>query len=135
MHPMNKAIVILCLCGIGFSVWGIGNAIRLWANPIFGYFWVANNNVADILSYVGLGIEALLLASALIIYYQNTNRRTGMTCRFYPHKHLNVESYENYWQKNARAQAESDNVESQQLVIINGRRINLGSEVMEKIVN
>jgi hypothetical protein len=182
---MSKATVLLGLIGAGFLAWGIGVLIRLWANPIFAYFWVVNNNMADELSYFGSGIGALLLALAIITYYRDSIRRTAKTFIVMPsqtfklamsefhedywQKQLlqqkkadNVEYYqtsnrrtaktsivvhpqtfklamsefhEDYWQKQLLQQTRTDNVEYHPFIIINGTRTNLGSEVMEKIVN
>ena len=134
---MDKATVVLGLSGIVILVWAFGILIGLWANPIFGFFMVASNSVADILSYFGLGIGALLLLSAVIIYYQNTNERANKIYRFSSQKRLtrNVEFYDDYWRKNFSQETNSDNLDDQQFAIANGRRVNLGSEVMEKIVD
>ena len=79
MHPMSKTKVLLGLIGIMFLIWGIGVLTRIWANPIFASFWVISNGMAEVLSYVGTGIGGLLLAVAVIVYYQGTKRRIAKT--------------------------------------------------------
>jgi hypothetical protein len=134
---MRKEIVLLGLVGIGFLVWGIGILIQLWSSPIFSFFMVASNTVADILSYFGLAIGALLLASALIIFYQGAKSRSDRIYGFYRLERLkhDGEFYEDYWSKRLMQQPGSENVDSDEFVIVNGRRVDLGSEVMEKIVD
>jgi hypothetical protein len=103
MRPMSKAkVVLLGLIGIMFLVWSIGVPIHLWANPIFAYFWVASNDVAHTLSYVGTGIGALLLSLAVMVYYQNTNRRTSKifeAASSQTFKPAMPELYKENWQK------------------------------------
>ena len=138
MHPMSKTKVLLGLIGIMFLIWGIGVLTRIWANPIFASFWVASNNLAHTLSYAGTGIGALLLSLAVMVYYQNTNKRTSKilaAASSQTFKPAMPELYEENWQKKPLQQTEDDNVEYPPFVIINGRRTNLGSEEMEKIVD
>jgi hypothetical protein len=138
MRPMSKAKVLLGLIGIMFLVWGIGVLTRIWANPLFASFWVISNGVAEVLSYVGTGIGGLLLSLAVMVYYQNTNRRTSKifaAASSQTFKPAMPELYEENWQKKPLQQTEADKVEYPPFVIINGRRTNLGSEEMEKIVD
>ena len=129
-----KSTSLLGIGGIIFLVWSIGILTRLWANPVFSIFMVASNNVADILSYIGLGIGAFLLGSALIVYRKNLRSETDKFVGSYPHRQLKVKSYDDYLLKKTNARLESD-YDSNQLVIVNGRQSYLGSEVMEKIVD
>jgi len=131
---MNKTRVLLVLIGIVFLVWALGILTRLWANPIFSYFWVASNNMADNLSYVGLGVGAFLVGLALIVYRRNTRNRTATSYKLYPHKQLKAKSYDEFLLKKTSTPIESDDG-SNQFVIVNGRQSYLGSEVMEKIVD
>jgi hypothetical protein len=78
---MSEAKVLLGLLGMVVLVWGIGTATRVFANPIFASFWVISEGMAEVLSYVGSGIGGLLLAVALIVHYQNTDRRISKTSK------------------------------------------------------
>ncbi len=137
MHPMGKSTILLSLLGMVFLVWGIGISTRIWANPILSSFNVVSNGVADALSYVASGIGGLFLALSVIVYYQNTNGRTGkilVADSSHPTRLDRSEFYDDNWQKKLLHQTEADNDEHSPFVIINGRRTNLGSEEMEKIL-
>jgi hypothetical protein len=131
---MNKTKVLLVILGIVFLVWALGILTRLWANPIFSYFWVASNNMADNLSYVGLGVGAFLVGSVLIVYRRNSKSETNKFVGSYTHRQLKVKSYDDHLQKKTNERLENEDY-SNQLVIVNGRQSDLGSEVMERIVD
>jgi hypothetical protein len=137
IRPMSKSTILLGFLGLIFSVWGIGISTRIWANPMFSVFNVVSNEVADALSYVASGIGGLLLASSVIVYYQNVYRRTGKILKAEPSHSTrfgSAELYDNAWQEKLFQQTESDNDEHNPFVIISGRRTNLGYEEMEKII-
>ena len=94
-------------------------SVSLWANPIFASFWVVSNKLADALSLIGSDIGALLLAFSVIIYHQNTNRRTGRvsTDGLATSKLGMSEFYEDYWQKKLLRQAETENDENNPFVM------------------
>jgi hypothetical protein len=75
---MVKLKVLLGLIGIIFLVWAIGVLTGFWGNPIFSYFWIAGNNLANDLSYLGLGVGAFLIALTVIIYYRNSRNSIGI---------------------------------------------------------
>jgi len=127
-----KSTVLFSIGGIIFLVWSIGILTNFWANPIFGIFMIASNNLADILSYLGLSFGAFLVGSALLVYRGHSISETDRFVGLYPHRQLKMKSYDDCLPKNVRV--ESD-YESNQMVIINGRQSVLGSEVMEKIVD
>ncbi len=132
---MNRATQLLGLSGIVFLIWGLGIFTHLWSNPIFHYFFVVSNNVANVLSYVGISIGAFLLAITLIIFYRTRKEKTTTGKQVNPNQRLKnqVEFNEGYLQRKSSLQTESE--ENQPFIIINGNRAELGSEDMEKIVN
>jgi hypothetical protein len=126
-----KLTVPLSLIGIGFLVWSVGIAVGLWGNSAFSYFWIASNDLAYDLSYLGLGVGAFLVISAIILYYRNT--RTNKI--FIVHNHLRQlrqEFYNDLSKKNQQLLKDCD--PNYPVVLMNGRRSDLGSEEMEKIV-
>ncbi len=129
-----KSTSLLGIGGIILLVWSIGILTRLWANPIFGIFMVASNNVADILSYIGLGVGAFLLGSALTAYRRNSKSETDKFVGSYTHRQLKVKSHDEHLQKKTNERIDNED-DSNQLVIVNGRQSDLGSEAMERIVD
>jgi hypothetical protein len=127
-----KLEVLLGLVGIVFLVWSIGIAIGLWGNPVFASLWIVSNELANNLSYLGLSVGAFLITSAIIIYYKNikTDKIFAVDSRLRRRR----EEFHNYlWEKNQ--QLINDCNENYPVVVMNGRRTELGLEDMKKIVN
>jgi hypothetical protein len=130
---MIKLTALLGLMGIGFLVWGIGILTGFWGNPIFSYFWIASNGLANDLSYLGLSVGAFLITLAIIIYYLNTKTDKISIVR----NRLRQRRQEFFYdlrQKNQELVYDDDDEENYPLVVMNGRRSDIGSEEMEKIV-
>ncbi len=132
---MNKATQLLGLSGIVFLIWGLGTFTHLWSNPLFHVFFIVSNTVANVLSYVGIGIGVCLLAFALIIFYRTRNERTNRLKQVNPNHRLKnkVEFNEGYLQRKLSQQKDFE--ENQPFIIVNGNRTELGFEDIEKIVN
>ena len=129
---MVKFTVLLGIVGIVVLAWSIGTAIGLWANPVFAPLFIISTNLANDLSYVGLSVGAFLIILAIIFYYKNNKTNKIFTVHERPRQHRQEFHYDS-WQKNQ--QLNNDNTENYPTVVMNGRRSELGSEEMEKIVN
>jgi hypothetical protein len=129
---MVKLTDPLSLIGTVFLLWSIGIVTGFWGDPIFSYFWVAGNDLANNLSYLGLSVGAFLIVLAIIIYYKNTKTNKIFVVDHHLKQHR--EDFHYYlWEKNQ--QLIKDNNENYPTVLMNGRRSELGKEDMEKIVN
>ena len=127
---MIKLTALLGLMGIGFLVWGIGILTGLWGNPIFSYFWIVSNNLANDLSLIGLSVGSFLVTLAIIIYYINTKTDKIFIIR----NRLRQRRQEFYYDLRQKNRQLVNDDENYPLVVMNGRRSDLGSEEMEKIV-